>query len=813
MDDENEAMQESTNQPSDLTQQARRPKNKLKDAGKKVAGNLKDAFKNGLKGLWKALPLKGKIIVASIVAVIVFIACIYVVYADYFISASEDTISTYYESNENASQKGKTLYDSKGSLLFATNDDIKAIANQFFEDVKPRNNTLYEFMSKEYKSGDPENSGVPLKESFFAADALNINSSKTLYEHLLNAERYNFNKIKWIKYERNEDKGMIPLSEMQVEPTAQLQYPKDNENTSIDTLANMVRPYLQSWIIPYGLFSGLLSEGTGDEDKLDYAQFAYQVLINGYHEIVMNQYNLDVLTEVTTQNVYDTLEYTVKRTCSRDSEGNETVITAYVINADGKEYEVTESCKVEEVNKKSTPSKKIEYYLESAKTFDRIFENTYIVHLYNKETDTPKRSMVRTPYSTGNQLTQTEINALSNFSFSNKAGLLSYETGQSNSWSGTYTYTIKKGYTQEDTMVWEDKVETISENDRVLKVLDVEQYIDPKGEGKVKLSSEEKSYYEDLAVEENVESVRLTRMDVINAKKDIYSNYLKSGTNYSDNIGYPRSWLVFSLDALKKHAKSVESSEKGWNYLYGASLGVDIKINKTSASNVSGAYATLTDYDATGVFKAMQDAYAQYDLTDNRGYTYETIPVYPSSADYAWEHWKDYVTEVSENYSVDPKFPLFVLSKMCMESGGGQSGGWMEGKAAAGPMQIEKSVHLNHSISAYNVKTGQTDTIVMTKDALSDDKTNIKIGIMMYANHLNSCNGNPYLAAQKYNYGNILFVDDYAERVSKDKNAIIADVEDVGWVYESMKYHNNKRAGDAFYAYKFAFYLDYLSKK
>ena len=84
---------------------------------------------------------------------------------------------------------------------------------------------------------------------------------------------------------------------------------------------------------------------------------------------------------------------------------------------------------------------------------------------------------------------------------------------------------------------------------------------------------------------------------------------------------------------------------------------------------------------------------------------------------------------------------------------------------------------------------------------------------MLYANKLKSCNGNPYLAAQSYNYGNIGFVSDYAKRVNKDKNSIIADVNDVGWVYESMQYHLKKRSGDGYYAYKFAFYLDYLKKK
>ena len=63
MDDDNEVMQEQKNQPSDLTREARRPKNKIKNAGKKVASNMKDAFKQGLKGVWQAFSTKIKLIV------------------------------------------------------------------------------------------------------------------------------------------------------------------------------------------------------------------------------------------------------------------------------------------------------------------------------------------------------------------------------------------------------------------------------------------------------------------------------------------------------------------------------------------------------------------------------------------------------------------------------------------------------------------------------------------------------------------------------------------------------------------------------
>lgn len=107
----------------------------------------------------------------------------------------------------------------------------------------------------------------------------------------------------------------------------------------------------------------------------------------------------------------------------------------------------------------------------------------------------------------------------------------------------------------------------------------------------------------------------------------------------------------------------------------------------------------------------------------------------------------------------------------------------------------------------------------MTREALSDTETNIRIGIMMYANLLKQTNGNPFIAAQKYNMGNISYVTTYANRVGKSVDQIIASPTDVGWLYDVMQYHNyqceknNTRWGDGYYSYKFAMYLDWLQSK
>ncbi len=535
-----------------------------KKAGKKTA----DFFKERMKLLWRMLPLKAKIIIIVIFIILVLLASVIIVLADYSVKSSSAAINNYYLELDTETP-GSQLYKKTGSLLLATNDEVKEIADKYFEELELRNTTLHQFISKKYRRGDVNNSGTNLMSG-----ALNINDNLTLYEHFLNSERYNFNKIIWKKYLRDEDKGQADL---QVDDVTKLQYPQDENNTPLNTFTDMVRPYLQLWIVPYSLFSGLAGEGRGN-DSLEDGQFGYQMLLNGYHDITINQYNLEILTETTEQVVYDEITYTIKKTYNVDSSGEETLVSASQVN----EIKEGNSCKQLYSSPKlvsSNVSYDIEYKLQNAKLFDKILSNSYNVIKYNKSVDVPEHYVYRTEYKEGEQKSSDEMREF-------EKGRLVESTENRRIYQNTYS--VKKGYKQTDTKTWRDKVESISNEERKYKTDDVKEYIEIDN-----LSAMEESYYNDLANDNNNTTVRLTRYDIINAKEDVYKKYLKSEKGFSDHIGYARSWMNYAFYTLKNHVQTLAKSETGWKYIYGDSLGIDIELETLSYTNAGGNYRAL----------------------------------------------------------------------------------------------------------------------------------------------------------------------------------------------------------------------------
>ena len=72
---------------------------------------------------------------------------------------------------------------------------------------------------------------------------------------------------------------------------------------------------------------------------------------------------------------------------------------------------------------------------------------------------------------------------------------------------------------------------------------------------------------------------------------------------------------------------------------------------------------------------------------------------------------------------------------------------------AEGLMQIEKSVHLNYTESAYNFETGEIDQVYVTLEKLQDVDTNVQIAAMILQNCMELWDYNIPLALQTYNLG------------------------------------------------------------
>ena len=94
-----------------------------------------------------------------------------------------------------------------------------------------------------------------------------------------------------------------------------------------------------------------------------------------------------------------------------------------------------------------------------------------------------------------------------------------------------------------------------------------------------------------------------------------------------------------------------------------------------------------------------------------------------------------------------------LLMALVAQESGGEHYGNLDNGPAEGIMQIEKEAHLGSLVSAYNVETGEIDTIDITPENLQDLETNIQIGTMLLRNCLEENNYNIPLALQTYNLG------------------------------------------------------------
>lgn len=103
----------------------------------------------------------------------------------------------------------------------------------------------------------------------------------------------------------------------------------------------------------------------------------------------------------------------------------------------------------------------------------------------------------------------------------------------------------------------------------------------------------------------------------------------------------------------------------------------------------------------------------------------------------------------AHRYGLDPNLLMAVAAQ---ESCGEHESNLGNGPAE-GIMQVEKSVYIGHSISAYNFETGEEETIQITAEKLQDLETNIQIGAMILRICIENNDYNIPLALQTYNFG------------------------------------------------------------
>ncbi len=546
--------------------------NKGRKAGKDLLKKGGEALRQGIEGIWKALPPTAKLWIIGILVFIILIALVMLSLNAQAAEWSKGTTKSYYESLTTPTE-GSNLYKKTGSLLLSTDEEIKKMSELYYEELENADENLRSDMMIKYKDGDKENSEKNLQEK-----AVGVTENKELYQHILNTERYNFNRIIWQEFnggKRIEDSNNNPIQpKMQVDEKTRLQYPIDNLGTTLEGFANMVRPYLQTWVIPYSMYVGVYSDGSSTESSKN-SKFAYELISNAYHKITINKYNMENLTTVTKQNIYDEkkMKVTVTVTCvdvPGPLEPGQTVRPQICTKSEPVETFISETpCESYEKDKSyhEIPGKEERYYTKEIKTFDSNINYEYEYRKYNKSDEPDELGISRVAYNV-------------------EEGEKTPKVDETKAGEYTSTYIVKDGYTETTTRVYKDKIDQKSYEKRPYKVSDVEEYIKDET-----LDDFEKVYYNDYEQEQV-----LNRYDMINAKKDIYSKYIPSGDEYSKSIGYHRDFVRFGLYSLEQNMLEIQNEYKN-SFAYGASLGIT-EAESTNAPGIDVSSPETIDYSS-----------------------------------------------------------------------------------------------------------------------------------------------------------------------------------------------------------------------
>lgn len=156
-------------------------------------------------------------------------------------------------------------------------------------------------------------------------------------------------------------------------------------------------------------------------------------------------------------------------------------------------------------------------------------------------------------------------------------------------------------------------------------------------------------------------------------------------------------------------------------------------------------------------------------------------------------YYGDTIEKYAKMYGLDPKIVIAIATQER-----GVHSDKMDPGGATGLMQIQNEVWVGETLTAYNVKTKQHESVLVTKEDLSDVFKNIRYGCMIYQNCLDYMNGNVLAAIQCYNmgYGNMSKIfKSYSLETGKSTTEILNDITDNGW----LQHRNIINVGDQNY--------------
>lgn len=160
-------------------------------------------------------------------------------------------------------------------------------------------------------------------------------------------------------------------------------------------------------------------------------------------------------------------------------------------------------------------------------------------------------------------------------------------------------------------------------------------------------------------------------------------------------------------------------------------------------------------------------------------------------------YYKDKIAKISNEYGIDPQIMLAIATQECGIHDPNLRG------PAIGLMQIERSVWIGETLSAFNYEKGEKETLNITEEKLKDLDFNIRVACMIFRDCYKNSNYNLPVAIQMYNfgYGNIkkTFNMAYDKEFKEMCNSY-----DGNW----LEYRNYIEAGDSEYLEHIVSYIE-----
>lgn len=599
------------------------PLNTLKKGINGVVSKInKKRNKISLKEIWGRIPLKIKLIIFSIIFLIVVIICIINAISNNSTKAAtktrENAIKKFNISSQNSSITDQTaleLYKNYDSLLAFNTDQLNSIYQEFLKNDSNDNKYLLESATREFGNDD--------------GDKYSYNGKRSLYEHILRTEKYNFNKILWKGYTHTTDNFEL---ETEKKESLEVIIPKGIDDETLNTLFKTASPYLLTQDIPLGILCGTIGQSSSSASiKASVSQkFTYQVLKESLTRLTINKYELDSIKYETTHDDYKYVTYTQKYYINRYSNGYEEIVSE------------GEPVKVSETDNETTQERKVEgteqhsydvyWYPAEAITYDAKITNNFNYIKYN-DTDVQN---IQNPDS--NTLVQTvEINQLDrelqakNVNNSGSKPLKSDgspEAPVATNEERTYKYVKKEGYTYIYEKEWQDKLTAQSSEYKSFTADTAKEYNTTSNleysnfeTDKVLLTEEQYSEKNTKIFEKYVQEDTTNKLfgmsliDLLDSNSGIYNKYLNNGENLSEFEGIGRTKLKPAYYQIKNILNSLISkndnngetsgynfnangnaSEKTLPFVYGASLGYKITSTSSSSSGVASGMDLLKQY-------------------------------------------------------------------------------------------------------------------------------------------------------------------------------------------------------------------------